>query len=245
MPKLKHQPILDYMYAVFDALDKTGANTEKYRSAFDKMSETEFKDMIKDYILDPKDILTMEMDTFENSITIDEISKAAEIAHVLVEDYLVLPSISENLDDPYITNEKAMIGWANERRVQQALPVKNHMSTNINKRNPKTNQVIDDDKNSRISDMEMYQLVFQNAYAALAEFFGPRSDDLEAQNEMLYQIQRKGSVSQSELPNNISNKTSIMYLNYILLAAGYSSDLISEDGLLPIVIERGGKLYKD
>ena len=246
MENPKHKPILDYMYAVFDALDKTGANTDKYKSQLDHLTEAEFQVMMRDYIKNPKDHLTMEMDSFENNITLEDIGIAAGIAEVLVEDYLVLPHISgDNPDDPYVTNEKCMIGYANERRVQQTLSVKNHMSISIDKRNPKTGQVMDEDKNARISDMELYQLVFQNAHNTLAEFYGPRSDDLEMQNEMLYQIQRKGSVSLDELPNKVGNKTSLNYLNFLMLAAGYETDLISEDGLLPIVAERGGKLYKD
>jgi hypothetical protein len=138
-----------------------------------------------------------------------------------------------------------MVGYINQRRVQQTLSVKNHLSVSIDKRNPKTGQVIDDDKNARISDMELYQLIFQNSPNSLAEFFGPRSDDLVMKNEMLYQIQRKGSVSLDELPSQSANKVSLNYLNFLLMAAGYETDLINDSGLLPITIDRGGKIYKD
>jgi hypothetical protein len=155
-----------------------------------------------------------------------------------------MPSISDDPDDPYVTNEKVLLLHLNQRRVQQTLSVKNHVSTSIDKRNPKTGQVIDDDKNSRTSDMEMYQLIFQGAFDKLREDYGPKSDNLVAKNEMLYQIQRKGAVSLNELPNLTKDKIALNYMNFLLLAAGYSSDLINEKDLLPIVIERGGKLYQ-
>jgi hypothetical protein len=65
------------------------------------------------------------------------------------------------------------------------------------------------------------------------------------QNEMLYQIQRKGSVSLDELPSSPENKTSLNYMNFLLLAAGYESDLVDPNGMLPITISRGGKIYND
>ena len=245
MGKRKDSNIEKYIYSVLDALDKRGLNTEKYRKYFSTMSDDEFKNAIKEYLLDPNDHLYIELDTFDNAITIEEIEAAGAIANVLMEDYLVLPHISDNQDDPHITNEKMMVGYVNQRRVQQTLSVKNHLSVSIDKRNPKTGQVIDSDKNARISDMEMYQLIFQNSPDVLAEMFGPRSDDIEMKNEMLYQIQRKGSVSLDELPSNTKNKMSLNYLNYVLLAAGYESDLINETLLLPITIDRGGKIYSD
>jgi len=243
--KKKHAKIENYIYSVLDALDKKGLNTERYRKYFSGMSEDEFKEAIRDFLLDEKDQFFIELDPFEDNMTIEDITEAAKIANVLIEDYLVLPHISENPDDPYVTNEKVMVGYINQRRVQQTLSIKNHLSVSIDKRNPKTGQVIDDDKNARISDMEMYQLVVQDAQNTLAEMFGPRSDDIVMKNEMLYQIQRKGSVSLDELPNQTKNKVSLNYLNFLLLAAGYETDLINDIGLLPITIDRGGKIYRD
>jgi hypothetical protein len=240
----KHQKILDYIYKSIDAIDPTGRNTEKYKEYFDKMSDEEFKKVFKDFLLDPTDNFTAEMDQFDQNVTIEKIVHAGQTANVVLEDYLVMPSISDDPDDPYVTNEKVLLLHLNQRRVQQTLSVKNHVSTSIDKRNPKTGQVIDDDKNSRTSDMEMYQLIFQGAFDKLREDYGPKSDNLVAKNEMLYQIQRKGAVSLNELPNLTKDKIALNYMNFLLLAAGYSSDLINEKDLLPIVIERGGKLYQ-
>jgi hypothetical protein len=241
----KHQPLLDYIYSVIDGLDKSGANTQKYKEYYDGLSEEEFKKVFKEFLLDPTERFFIELDHFEDNLTVEEINTAAQTANVLVEDYLVLPHISEDKDNPYVSNEKVFIGYAPQRRVQQSLSVKNHLSTSSDKRNPKTNQVIDEDKNARISNSEMYQLFVQNSPNTLAEFYGPRADDLVMQNEMLYQIQRKGSVSLDELPSSPENKTSLNYMNFLLLAAGYESDLVDPNGMLPITISRGGKIYND
>jgi hypothetical protein len=243
--KPQHQAMLDYIYNVLDALDKSGANTDNYREYYSNMNEQQFKEAMKEFLLDEKENFYIELDAFDNNLTIEEIDAAGKVANVLLSDYLVLPHISEDKDNPYVSNEKVMLGWIPQRRVQQSLSVKNHLSVAIDKRNPKTGQVIDEDKNSRISDSEMYQLLFQNSPNVLAEFFGPKSDDMLMKNEMLYQIQRKGSVSLDELPSSPENKVSLNYLNFLLLAAGYESDLINANGLLPIVASRGGKLYPD
>lgn len=240
---VKHQEILDYIYSVIDALDPSGKNTEKYKEQIGNLTEDQFEAMIEYYLTDPDDHLTIELDPFEQNVTVENIVEAASRANVLLEDYLVLPHISENPDDPFVSNHKCLLLYVNQRRVQQTLTVKNHLSTAIDKRNPKTNQVIDEDKNARISDMEMYQLIFQGAENSLTEYFGPKSDDMVQKQEMLYQIQRKGSVSLEELPNQVKNKTSLNYLNFLLLGAGYQSDLIDNSGILPIVADRGGKLY--
>lgn len=240
----KHQKILDYIYSSIDAIDPTGRNTEKYKEFFDKLSDEDFKKYFKEFLLDDRDNFTVEMDQFDQNVTIEQIVHAGEIARVILEDYLVMPSISDDPDDPYVTTEKVLLLHLNQRRVQQTLSVKNHVSTSMDKRNPKTGQVIDDDKNSRTSDMEMFQLIFQGAFDKLREDFGPKSDNMAAKNEMLYQIQRKGSVSLEELPNLMKDKVALNYMNFLLLAAGYQSDLINDKDLLPIVIERGGKLYQ-
>jgi hypothetical protein len=245
MAKKKHQIILDYIYSVLDALDVSGKNTEKYKQHFDSLSEEEFEKEIREYLLDPKDHFSVELDPFDQNLTVEQIVEAAKVANVVLEDYLVMPSISDDPENPYVTNEKVMLGYINQRRVQQTLSVKNHLSVSMDKRNPKTGQVIDDDKNARISDMELYQLIFQGAFNSLAEYYGPRSDDQVMKNEMLFQIQRKGSVSLEELPSLAKNKTSLNYLNFLLLSAGYESDLINDKGLLPIAIDRGGKIYND
>lgn len=235
----------EYIYSVIDLLDKSGANTEKYRAYYSSLNDAEFKAAMKDFLTDPNDQLYIELDHFDDKITMEEIQKAADVAGVLLEDYLVLPHISEDKDNPYVSNEKVMLGYVPQRRVQQSLNTKNHLSTAIDKRNPKTGQVIDEDKNSRLSDSEMYQLLIQNSPNTLAEFMGPRADDMVMKNEMLYQIQRKGSVSMGELPSSPDNKTSLNYMNFLLLAAGYESDLVDPNGMLPIVIAKGGKLYND
>jgi len=240
----KHQKILDYIYASIDAVDPTGRNTEKYKEYFDKMSDDEFKKVFKAFLTDERDNFTVEMDQFEQNVTVEDIVHAGKVARVVLEDYLVMPNLSDDPEDPYVTREKVLLLYLNQRRVQQTLSVKNHVSTAIDKRNPKTGQVIDDDKNSRTSDMEMFQLIFQGAFNKLHEDFGPKSDNLVAKNEMLYQIQRKGSVSLEELPNLMKDKVSLNYMNFLLLAAGYQSDLINDKDLLPIVVERGGKLYE-
>lgn len=240
----KHQKILNYIYKAIDAIDPTGKNTERYKQHLDGMSDDDFKKWAKDFLRDDNDNFTAEMDQFDQNVTIEQLVHAGQTANVLLEDYIVMPSISDDPDDPYVTIEKVLLLYLNQRRVQQTLSVKNHVSTSINKRNPKTGQVIDDDKNSRTSDMEMYQLIFQGAFNKLAEDYGPKSDNLVAKNEMLYQIQRKGSVSLAELPNLTKDKVSLNYMNFLLLAAGYQSDLINDKELLPIVIERGGQLYQ-
>jgi len=239
----KHQKILDYIYTSIDAIDPTGKNTERYKEYFEHMSDEEFQKFLKEFLQDEKHHFTVEMDQFEQNVTIEQIAHAAQVANVILEDYLVRPDISDDPENPYVTNHKVLLLYLNQRRVQQTLSVKNHVSTSIDKRNPKVGQVIDDDKNSSTSALEMYQLVFQGALNKLKEDFGPKSDNLVAKNEMLYQIQRKGSVSLEELPNLVKDRVALNYLNFLLLAAGYSSDLINDKDLLPIVIERGGKLY--
>jgi hypothetical protein len=237
--------ILDYIFKGIDSIDKSGANTDKYRKYYESMTDEQFKAAMKEFLEDSKENFYWELDAFENNLTIEDIENAGVITGVLLEDYIVMPHISDDKGDPYVSNEKVLLGWLPQRRVQQTKSVKNHLSTSIDKRNPKTGQVIDEDKNSRMSDSEMYQLLYQNSPDALFEMFNPRSDDPVMKNEMLYQIQRKGSVSLTELQSNPENKTALNYLNFLLLSAGYSTDLINENGLLPIVVQRGGKLYKD
>lgn len=117
--------------------------------------------------------------------------------------------------------------------MQQILSKKNTTSTDISKRSAITNQVVDKDKNARISDQETFSLITINATDSLRELLGGRADDSVMKTEMYSEINKKGYVSLDELTNNPNNKTTLNTVDVHLLGMGIKSDLVTKTLALP------------
>lgn len=114
------------------------------------------------------------------------------------------------------------------KRMQQILSKKNTTSTDISKRSALTGQVVDKDKNARISDQETFSLITINATDSLRELLGGRADDTVMKTEMYSEISKKGYVSIDELTDNPNNKTTLNTVDVHLLGMGIKSDLVTK-----------------
>ena len=58
--------IEDLIYKTFDALDPSGANTDKYRALFSVMSDTEFAKFFKEFLAKDDENFTLDIVEFEH-----------------------------------------------------------------------------------------------------------------------------------------------------------------------------------
>lgn len=229
--KAKRNKMESLIYDVFTALDPSGANTANYRNMFKEMSDTQFDMFFKKMFESDIEFLTLDIIDYEIDLKIEDVEKAADILGIPLMEYVALPFVNMDQDNPVVTKEKCFVGYLHLKRMQQTLSKKNTTSTDIGERSALTGQVTGKDKNARDSDTENFALVTLDADANLREFLGPRADDRVMKNELYADIARKGYGTLSGLTNDVSNKATLNTLNALMIGMGIKPDLVT-DGLV-------------
>lgn len=229
--KNKRKKIENLIYAVFDALDPSKTNTNKYMDYFEQLSDTQFDSFFKQFFADENQYLILDVVDYEREFKIENVEAAAKIMNVPLFEKVVMPFVNGDPNNPIVTKYEVPVGYAHEKRVQQILSKKNTTSTEISSRSAVTNQVVGKDKNARDSDQENFALVTLNATDCLRELLGGRADDMVMKNEMYSSIAQKGYVSLNQLTNNVENKTTLNTIDVHLIGMGIKSDLVT-DGLV-------------
>jgi len=138
--KQKRNIMESLVYEVFDALDPTETNSEKYREMFSDMSDTQFDSFFKDFFKDDDLFLTLDIVDYERDLTIYNIEKAAKILNVPLLEKVVMPFANMNKEHPTITKYEVPVGYLHLKRMQQMLFKKNSQSTDISMRSATTGQ---------------------------------------------------------------------------------------------------------
>lgn len=226
--KEKRKKMETLIYDTFSALDPTGTNTEKYKSMFSKMTDTEFNSFFKKFFKDENMYLILDIVNYERDVTIGQIEKAAKVLGIPLFEKVAMPFITGDKEHPVLSKQEVPVGYVHMKRMQQIRSKKNGMSTDITTRSAITGQITGKDKNGRESDAENFGLVTLNADAALREFMGPRADDMVMKTEMYAKIAKDGYVSLSDLTSKLENKTTLNTVDAFFIGMGIKTDLVTE-----------------
>lgn len=213
-----------------DLLDPSGENSKIYHEKYDGLTDKEFDVEMQKFFNDDKANLYLEIVEFDRDLKIENIKKCADYMKVPLFERVALPHLSGSTENCVVTPEPVAVGYVHEKRMQQTLLKKNSGSIDIRQRNPKTGQVINEDKNARNTDVETFSLVATGAENALREFMGPRADDMKSKNQMYNEISKKGYVSLDELDNDPHNKVSLNTLDAYFHIQGLSVNLVDPLG---------------
>ena len=175
---------------------------------------------------------------YERTIQIEDIEDAAKVLNVPLYEYVTFPHITMDKEHPIVTPHPVPVGYIHLKRPQQTVMKKNGMSTEINQRSAITNQVMGKDKNGRESDLENCMLTSLGMSHTLKELNGPRADDSVAKKEMLQAIATKGYVTEAELTDDVTNKTTLNTVDTYFLGMGLKTDLVSKGLKLPTEIKK-------
>ncbi|WRM43401.1 hypothetical protein [Staphylococcus phage LY01] len=93
----------------------------------------------------------------------------------------------------------------------------------------KTSQLTGSDKVASVSNMEASALKAIGAQDILRELMGPRSDSMNAKQELNKNISMYGYSRLEDLPDDLSDKTTLNTTFYYLLGAGIESDLLKDN----------------
>ena len=221
------------IYDVFDAIDPSGTNTQKYSSHFEGMSDTEFEKFMKSFLKNDEEQFILDIVEFEHDLSMDKCEKAAKVLGIPLMEYVYMPWLTMDKENVVVSKEKCLVGYINVKRPQQMVHKKNGISISNTKISALTNQVVDHDKNARDSDIEASMLVALGADEILKELHGPRADDPVMKREMNQSIATKGYVSLEDLTNSPTNKVTLNTINTFLLSMGLKSDIVTDSYILP------------
>ncbi len=230
--KQKRKKMEDVIYQVFDALDPTKINSENYRTQFKKLTDAQFESFFKQLFKDENQYLILNTTDYENDLKIEYIQKAADILGIELFEYIAMPFINGDKENPVVSAYPIPVGYVHIKRMQQTLAKKNSTSIEIHQRSPLTGQVTREDKNTRDSDVENFSWVTLDANEVLRELNGPRADDMVMKSQMYQQIQQKGYVSLEDLDSDVINKTTLNTIDAFYIASGLKTDLVTEGMLL-------------
>ena len=227
MTDAKRKKMEDLIYKFFDAMDKSGTNTKKYKELFQPMTNAQFDKWFKGFFANENAYLILDICEFENSVTLEDVEKGAKVLGIPLFEDVYMPHLSMDKQHVVVTKEPVPVGYLNIKRTQQTVSKKNGLSTEISKRSALTNQVTGTDKNGRQSDLENSMLVSLGLENTLKELNGPRADDMVMKQQMLQDIALNGYVRLSDLESDVDNKTTLNTVNVFLLGMGLNSDLVT------------------
>lgn len=231
--KDRRKVFMDYLDAIMNTLDPSGTNSKLYHEKFDKMSDNQFDSYIKRFFEDEKQNFYLEIVEYERDLTMEQINACSELMGVPLYERIALPYLTADKENILVSKTKVPVGFIHEKRMPQTLMKKSAASIKIDKRNPKTGQVVGEDKNARNSDSEVYSLATLGAMNALREFMGPRSDDMKAKNEMYAEIAKNGYVSLEELSDDPYSKISLNTFDVYFLMQGLRTNMVDRLDNIP------------
>ena len=231
----RKQRTIDYICTALEKLEgKTHVNADRYRKKWEAMSVPEFTRFMESVRDNPKTMLVyFEVIEFERDLKLHNIETCAKFMHVPLYEYVAIPDVTGDTNNVVVTPEPVPVGYAHYKRMQQTVLKKNSTSIHVEKKNPKTGQVVQSDKTARNTDVETYALMSIGAKNALREFMGPRADDPGMESEMYSAIANDGYVRLNDLTSNPENKVSVNTLNVYFLMQGFITNLVGPMGDLP------------
>ena len=240
MPSIKdkRKVVMNYLESFYNTLDPTGANVKLLHEKYDRMSDQEFDRQFRKFLDNDKANFYLEIVEYERDLKIEDIEKCAEMMTVPLFERVAMPYLTGDKDNTIVTPQPVAVGYIHEKRMPQTLMKKSAASIKTDKRNPKTGQVVGDDKNARNSDSEVYSLATLGANAALREFLGPRADDMRAKNEMYAEISKNGYVSMEDLTDDVYNKVALNTFDMYFLMQGLRTNMIERLDKIPGPRER-------
>lgn len=224
----KRKKIEEMVLGTMSRMDKTGTNTDKYKSFFKSMDDDKFVKWANKFLKDDEANFYMEFLPFKNEPVLQDLYDAGKFLNCPLDEYIYYRN-DGNKDNPIRSAYKVPVGYTFIRRLQQMLFKKNSYNLNIDVRNQKTNQLTSDSKVARITDQETFSLSIYEADAALQEFLGPRADDGTAKLEMYKEIANQGYTQMQNYTNDVKNKQTLNTVDVFFMGAGIMTDLVTDD----------------
>ena len=220
------------IYDTFDALDKTGTNTEHYKQLFAEMSDDQFYKFAQRRLP-----YRMTQELFKIEPTMSDIFEAFKVLDKPLIEKLKLPYLYKNADGVPIESKECLVLYIHLKRMKQMLSKKTNTAMEIANRDMKTGLLLSDDKGGKESDREFETLAIMNLDYTMDEFIGPKADAMRAKSEMYNTISSKGFVSEKDIRLDKDDSLARNMMNVYLLGCNIHSNLIDEDYMTPLTLK--------
>ena len=226
------------LYDWLDDMDPSGKNTTRMKNFLVKMSDKEFYQYFDKYFNDPDMFIGCAYEPMNNPVNVQFIESIAKKHNIKLYERVYKPFLTGDTNDPPGTVYDILVVDYPIKRLKQMVFKKSHTSVSNTKRDARTGQVTGDNKTARVTDAEAFSLIVQELYNCAEAYYGPMSDDTNAQYEMMRLIQRDGEVSLKDLPKDPTGKTTMNTINYYMLGSCISTNLIEQTGyVLPATMK--------
>ena len=98
------------IYDTFNILDSSGSNTKKYKSILGKLSDAQFDDFMKKFLSSEKDNFYLETIPLEQEPKLQDIKKAADYLKIPLEEYVYMPYVNGDTENPIRTPYPVPVG---------------------------------------------------------------------------------------------------------------------------------------
>lgn len=220
------------IYDVFNAVDKTGTNTEYYKQLFADMSDEQFYKFAQRRLP-----YRMTQELFKIEPTMSDIFEAFRVLDKPLMEKVKLPYLYKDSNGVPIESKECLVIYIHLKRMKQMLSKKTNTAMEIANRDMKTGLLVSDDKGGKESDREFETLAIMNLDYTMDEFIGPKADAMKVKSEMYNTIASKGFVSEEDLNIEKSDSLARNMLNVYLLGCNIHSNLIDEDYMTPLTIK--------
>jgi hypothetical protein len=224
----KRQEAEELIYKVMDTLDKTKSNSEYYKTLFAEMSDEEFKQWCSRTLP-----IRFHTKPFEIEPKMDQIEKALSLVGIPLLEKIYLPYLYKNKEGKPVASHEGIVGYIHLKKMKQFLTKKNHMSTEIAKRDMKSGALISHDKGGRTSDREMEAMAVQNLNKIMKEFSTYRADYMDAKSAAYNSINTTGRLSMKDIPIEQEDSLAKMQLNTYMIGSMLQTNIINVDYYLP------------
>ena len=220
------------IYDTFDAVDKTGTNTEYYKELFAGMTDDQFYKFAQRRLP-----FRMIQELFKIEPTMSDIFEAFKVLDKPLIEKLKLPYLYKNKDGVPVESKECLVLYIHLKRMKQMLSKKTNTAMEIANRDMKTGLLVSDDKGGKESDREFEALAVMGLDFTIDEFSRPKADAMKAKSQMYNAISSKGFVSEKDISVDKSDSLAKNMLNVYLLGCNIHSNLIDEDYMTPLTLK--------
>ena len=217
------------IYDVFDAVDKTGTNTEHYKQLFAEMSDEQFYKFAQRRLP-----YRMTQELFKIEPTMSDIFEAFKVLDKTLIEKLKLPYLYKNTDGVPIESKECLVLYIHLKRMKQMLSKKTNTAMEIANRDMKTGLLVSDDKGGKESDREFETLAIMNLDYTMDEFARAKADSMEAMDQMSAAILAKGYVEDADITVASDDSLGKNLMNVYLMGAHIHSNLVDIDYMNPL-----------
>lgn len=227
------------IYEMLNDADPSGENTKRMKELFQQMNDLQFYRYMDQFYSDPDQNYTISYKPYDNPVTIEFIEKIMAKHGIPLYEYVYKPFLTNDTEDPPRTTHKQLVVDVPVKRLKQMVQIKNHVSANPTKIDPRSGQMSGHDRVARVTTPELYSMIAQNQYNAAREYYGPMADNLKAQREMERKILSDGEVELSDIEIDSADSVSVNTIAYYMYGGGIITNLLDQSGYVLPITQKG------